>query len=644
MIAPLSEQLNFAPDALEVPPAFAEEILSVSRQDLEPEVAREVVAKLKPVLKTHRPDQKLALAWGLLVEKQRESHGMRAFWEDIQHMFPSDDTALRMLMRWYRREGKVAEGIQYLSRLFPETRLSLKEAEKALIGLSELKAWEEIDAIMGPILHTFPNARPIRMRYIKILDQQARFIDAKAVADTVRERHKMGDCSQTLLESVEQRARTLQLLRRDDSSSAIADVVYTCPLPRPMSPQRRAVFFNGQLGTGGAERQMSRIACALHTGKQSDPQVWVKHANPATGADFYLSTLLETGVTTRILSEEADVGIEDIEGLSVGMLELLDLLPADLQKSTAQLVPMFREHETDIAYIWQDGGVAAAAVAALLAGVPRIVTSFRGLPPNLRRHLWRPELEPLFKALAQLPHVSFSANSQAAATAYEDWLELTKGTIAVVPNATPPVLGTSKHVDVERWNEITSRSDNCTKTVLGVFRFDKNKRPTDWIRAAGAYLEKQDDTRFIIVGDGVLRGEMTDLIAELGLEDRVFLPGLSDCVGFWMIQADLVLHLAQMEGLPNVLIEAQLAGKAVLATPAGGTAEVVADGKTGILLSQSNVLPVEELNQTLHMLLSSPDALEAMGAAAIAHAGDRFSVDSVLKRTQRLFEYMEMDN
>ena len=257
--------------------------------------------------------------------------------------------------------------------------------------------------------------------------------------------------------------------------------------PRPPTQSRSVVFFSGQLGTGGAERQMTRIACGYQKRARAGgaaPQVWVKHANPATGADFFCPTLAVASVETRVLTEEPEYDIQTLDGLSDDLKAILSLMAPDLRKHTGQLISMFRAHDTDVAYLWQDGGIVQSAIAAVIAGVPRIVTSFRGLPPNLRPHFFRDELPVLYSALARLPHVTFTANSQKTATAYEDWLSLPKGSVGVIPNATPPVLADGDATDETLWNRIEMASRDCTRTVLGVFRFDENKRPLRWIEAA----------------------------------------------------------------------------------------------------------------------------------------------------------------
>lgn len=641
---PLAEQLDFSSNALPLPEAVSQEIFEISRTVSCADTAEKMLGNLVPVLKDYRADRNLAISIGLLMEKRRAQKDMRAMWTELQERYPDDLLALRMLMRWFRRDGKVDQGIAHIARAYPDCWRDLVQAKIALPGLVELKAWDEIDQLWATLSVYHPHDRPLRMAYIKALVEQSRFIDAAELAKGVANRERMGEASQELLAKVERKAGMMAKYNLSHSATVIDEIFARAPAPRQDSRAERVVFFSGQLGTGGAERQMTRIACALNErGKaagQPAPEVWVKHANPATGADFYRPLLKEEGVPTRVLTEEREIAVSEL-GLPDDVAELVGLLAPDVRSHTCKLIAHFREHGTEVAYLWQDGGIVQSAIAAVLAGVPRIVTSFRGLPPNLRPNFFRAELPVLYAALARLPHVTFTANSQKAATAYEDWLSLPAGTVRVVPNAVKVMPPDGDETDRALWFDILEKSAPCTKTVLGVFRFDTNKRPLQWIEAAARYLENRDDTRFVMLGSGALFPDAQALIAKLGLENRVFALGIRSNVGFYMHRADLLMHLAQMEGLPNVLIESQLVGTPVVATPAGGTDEVVEQGVTGVILSDADTLPEAELDAALVDLLADPDRLACFGATAMAHSIDRFSVDTILDRTTTLFKTIE---
>lgn len=646
----LSKRLNKTESGAKIPQELVDAASHASKTIRDPAIAREAFEQLAPILENYAPNKDFTMACGMLVEKQRIVEGMLDLWEDLSEVFPEDLTPLRMMMRWYRRHRRIDEGLAKINSLFPSAHEDLEEAEKATIGLAELKRYNDIDHLMATILPQHPKARSIRMRYIKTLNEQSRYIEAKEVADTVRSPQRLGQSSQELLNLVERRAKKMSELYSTDQSDVFERIIALAPRPKGVSLNAFGpiTFLTGQLGAGGAERQMTRLASAFQNRFQkgqtagglaltSPIDVVVRHASSASGSDFFLPELKAARINTAILTDKAGVDLHELEGISSEVLNLLELLPQDVFEHTCKLIPYFQSRRSQIVYLWQDGGVLAAAVAAILAGVPRIVTSFRGLPPNLRPELYRRELFPLFQALSKLPYVTFSSNSASTARAYEDWLSLPTDCISVVPNASPAVLPTGSPEDHQLWERIESKSPSCTKTVIGVFRFTENKRPDLWVETAAQYAMKHKDTRFILIGTGYLHGKCLKRVAELGFKNRIFLVGLQNNVGFYLHKSDLLMHLAEKEGLPNVVIEAQLAGLPVLATPAGGTGEVVQDGVTGVLLPSAETPTIRDTLKALTALLADNRLRGAMGMSAKQIAEPKYLIDHVVDRTAQLF-------
>ena len=436
-------------------------------------------------------------------------------------------------------------------------------------------------------------------------------------------------------------------------TTALTDIVasFVPRVPRALARDRLGpmAFYTGQLGPGGAERQMSRLAVAMQDGFHTSghiggvrllqpPKVCVRHIKQATNSDFFAAILTDNGVDLTVLN---DVPLPDsravVDERQQGLMALLSVLPEDVMHSILKFAAYFRRNATDVAYIWQDGGVLIGAPAALIAGVPRIVTSFRGLPPNIRPENMRPQYPQFQRTLARVPGVTFSANCVATARAYEEWLDLDLGAVRVIPNAVPDTQPLGAPEDEALWAEVLRRSPDCTQTVLGVFRFDPNKRPELWIEVATRYLETHPEARFVMFGMGTEHAKCAMLVQDRGLADRIFICGVTRSVGYFMTRSDVVMHLARWEGLPNVVIEAQMAGVPVLATPAGGTDEIVDHGVTGFILSQADDPPVAEIVETLGRMLSDDALLKRMGAQAKVRAAARFTIDSVLRKTMSLF-------
>ncbi|WP_242131689.1 glycosyltransferase [Aestuariivivens marinum] len=88
------------------------------------------------------------------------------------------------------------------------------------------------------------------------------------------------------------------------------------------------------------------------------------------------------------------------------------------------------------------------------------------------------------------------------------------------------------------------------------------------------------DLNYMIIGEGVERLKLEDLIEKLGLGHIVKLLGAKDSayVAKLMATSDLFLLPSKAEALPTVLLEAQASGMVVLATNVGGVKEIVRGG------------------------------------------------------------------
>ena len=96
-----------------------------------------------------------------------------------------------------------------------------------------------------------------------------------------------------------------------------------------------------------------------------------------------------------------------------------------------------------------------------------------------------------------------------------------------------------------------------------------------------------------------------------------------------------MVQASSREGLPNALLEAAASGRAIVATAAGGSGEIVLDGQTGLLV------PVEDpvaLVRALDRLVSDADLRERLGNAAREHVAATFAMDRFVAEFARLYE------
>lgn len=136
-----------------------------------------------------------------------------------------------------------------------------------------------------------------------------------------------------------------------------------------------------------------------------------------------------------------------------------------------------------------------------------------------------------------------------------------------------------------------------------VSRIDTDK---DILTVLKAYVKFQDKTKsktnLVFVGDGKQKEYFEKWVAEKGISDKVFFCGTSSFPYVWMQQAKALILSSYKEGLPTVLIEAQICKTLSISSSClEGPAEILLNGEAGILF------PVGDSNK-LAEILSAVDA------------------------------------
>jgi glycosyltransferase involved in cell wall biosynthesis len=162
--------------------------------------------------------------------------------------------------------------------------------------------------------------------------------------------------------------------------------------------------------------------------------------------------------------------------------------------------------------------------------------------------------------------------------------------------------------------------------VVAVGRLVAQKNHARFVDAAAQVAAARPDARFLIVGDGPLRGALEAQVAALGLSERVTLTGIRHDVPALLARADLVVFSSDWEGLPLVALEALAAGTPVLSTPVEGMHELPV-----------TVVPADALAGGILDLLADPARLAAFGASGREHVAARYSVASMLDAYETLY-------
>jgi glycosyltransferase involved in cell wall biosynthesis len=107
-------------------------------------------------------------------------------------------------------------------------------------------------------------------------------------------------------------------------------------------------------------------------------------------------------------------------------------------------------------------------------------------------------------------------------------------------------------------------------------------------------------------------GSLAPLISELGLDEDVTMTGQVPDAGPYIEQLDILVNASDPEPFGIVLLEGMARGVAVMAVDAGGPAEFIEHGRTGLLASSGEP---RALADALEPLLVSPAQREAVARA-----------------------------
>jgi glycosyltransferase involved in cell wall biosynthesis len=129
-------------------------------------------------------------------------------------------------------------------------------------------------------------------------------------------------------------------------------------------------------------------------------------------------------------------------------------------------------------------------------------------------------------------------------------------------------------IDIERLRsaknrETVRRQINLSETdfVVGhVGRFVEAKNHRFFVDVASEVARLRPDAKFLLIGDGPLRGEIENLVSTCGLTKKFFFMGVRADVPDLLQSMDVFLFPSLYEGLPLALLEAQAAGLACVAS------------------------------------------------------------------------------
>ncbi len=173
-------------------------------------------------------------------------------------------------------------------------------------------------------------------------------------------------------------------------------------------------------------------------------------------------------------------------------------------------------------------------------------------------------------------------------------------------------------------------------TVIGaVGRLEPQKRFDLLIDGFAALHAKRPDLRLVIAGDGSLRRALDEQRNGRGLRDHVILTGHVGDVIPLHHAFDLFAQSSDYEGTPNAVLEAMAMETPIVATEAGGTAELVHDGVHGRIVPIGRV---DRLMNAIEAALLDPTATGRMAARARQRVEGDLSFEARVRRVEDIYQ------
>ena len=262
---------------------------------------------------------------------------------------------------------------------------------------------------------------------------------------------------------------------------------------------------------------------------------------------------------------------------------------------------------------------------ARLAGVPVTVGSRRD--HGLNRTAWQVRAERWSLRLAR----RVVANAEAIKSRLVEDGILATDRILVIKNG----LDLSRFPIPHRGLENSAGFDSRSVVFAVVANLRAEKGHLLFVRAAQIVASACPEARFVLIGDGPMRQKIQESIERLGLHEKVHLMGAVKNVPHALQGIDVVVSPSDTEGLPNAVLEGMAASKAVVATDAGGTRELVAEGVTGYLVPTGNV---ELLASRMIVLYKAPSIRESMGTNARRYVEGCHTAEHIANRFELLYD------
>lgn len=325
-----------------------------------------------------------------------------------------------------------------------------------------------------------------------------------------------------------------------------------------MGKKRKVLFVVPSLRVGGAERVVVNVA----------------------------NSLVARGYVLRLVLFEDIMDYRGYLGPDVIVECLGKKSSLDFLRMVVRLREVYRRFQPDFVVSYLEYTNIVSSLSSLFMGRRfKLILSERNHFPSHLREVRFGRLKRLLMKVTYGKADAVIVNSRGVKRALEEEFGLDPGRLLVVPN---PV---DLKVIAERSKEPVDHPffhGGRFRVIVGAGRLFRQKRFDRLLAAFQLVVEKRDDVRLIILGEGELIGELENLSSRLGLSGKADFVGVKLNPYAWISRADVFVLSSDHEGFPNVLLEAMACGTPVVSTDCPtGPSELITSGLNGLITGQS---------------------------------------------------------
>lgn len=388
----------------------------------------------------------------------------------------------------------------------------------------------------------------------------------------------------------------------------LAQLVVACLRPRAAlvagRTRRRVLHVISSLGVGGAQVQLAELL------SRTDPDRY----------DVEVLVLgRQDGEFSRQWLTRQDITFHYAEAWPRRSLAVLEI------------ARLCRRERYDLVHTWLFMANVIGAAGARLGGVPRLIGSVRNL--SLWKRTWYAEWWfRVADAVATRLADRVTVNASPLVADHAAWTWLREDRLTVVPNGLDPSRVMAHAVDAAAWLRQELGVAAGTPVVGTVGRLAPEKDQAMFVRALAHAMALHPDLHAVVVGEGAMRQDLERLVRARGLADRVHLLGERTDSRRIIAGLDLFVLTSQIEGFPNVLLEAAFLGVPVIATAVGGAVD---------LLDAEDLVTAGDADGTGRLILdrlARPEAARQRAAALRARAFERFTTVHSTSRWFALYD------